>query len=161
MLVASGGLRKATLLSWRRPSFHSKDPTVDNNHTQDWRRSSNGRTDEHTFTVPILDTHTSVCAHSKAHFYLFLFFFLTRADYIHKSCIYFSGGRKMLLSRPISSSHCAAASLSLYFHPGIQKIISFLLQLLGGRGKKKIHRGGPIYRHTKAELSFSLGTGST
>lgn len=105
-------------------------------------------------------THTSVCAHSKAHFYAF-FFFLMPADYIHESCVYFSGGRKTLLSRPISWSHCAAASLCLYFHPGIQKIISFLLQLLGGRGKKKIHRGGPIYRHTKAEHSFSFSTGST
>lgn len=34
--------------------------------------------------------------------------FPIRADYIHKSCFHFSGGKKMLLSRPISSSYCVA-----------------------------------------------------
>lgn len=61
-------------------------------------------------------------------------------DYIHKSCFHFSGGKMFNILILL----CCYIADSLYLHPGNQNTISFLLQPLGGRGKKKIHRGGPI-----------------
>lgn len=45
--------------------------------------------------------------YSNSH-YPFFFCSLIWADYIHKSCFYFSGVKKMLLLRPISWSYCVA-----------------------------------------------------
>lgn len=54
---------------------------------------------------------TNKCMHTFKSIFLsffFLFCFFIRADYIHKSGLHFSGGKKMLLSRPISWSYCVA-----------------------------------------------------
>lgn len=55
------------------------------------------------------DTNKCVCTFEIIFLSSFsLFSFLIRADYIHKSCFHFSGGKKMLFSRPISWSYCVA-----------------------------------------------------
>lgn len=68
-------------------------------HLEDWLAT-------HSHTAHSGDTK-GLCAHSKGYFFLFFFCFFIQADYIHKSCFHFSGGKKMLLLKPISWSYCA------------------------------------------------------